>query len=120
MRWQLQDIERLHLGLIGVAVCAAALVGWRAAASLLLGGAVMAANVWLMRQLTDRLLVHAAGRPGMVVVLMLAKFSLFIGLLMLLFWRVPLDAVAFGIGASLLLVATLVTVLRAPRAAATN
>jgi hypothetical protein len=120
MRWQLQDIERLHLGLIGAAVCAAALVGWLSAASLLLGGAVMAANVWLMRQLTDRLLVRAAGRPGMVVALVLAKFSLFIGLLMLLFWRVPLDAVAFGIGASLLLVATVVTALRPQRAAATT
>ena len=45
MSWRLQDIERLHLGLLGAAVCVAALAGVRPAASLLLGGAVMAANV---------------------------------------------------------------------------
>jgi hypothetical protein len=47
---------------------------------------------------------------------MLIKFTLFIGLLGLLFWRVPLDPLAFGIGATLLLVACVVSALRRPTA----
>jgi len=118
MRLRLEDIERLHLGLLAVAVCAAGATGWLAPLSLLLGGAVMGGNFWLMRQLAMRLLAPDGQRPGVVMALMLAKFSLFVGLVGLLFWRVALDPLAFGVGASLLLIACVVAALRQPRALA--
>jgi len=120
MGLRLQDIERLHLGLLAAAVCAAYATGWLAPASVLLGGAVMAANFWLMRQLASRLLASGGRRPGIVLGLMLLKFTLFIGLIGLLFWRVRIDPLAFGVGATLLLVACVGAALRQPRALATT
>lgn len=117
MGTRLQDIERLHLGLLAAAVCAAYLSSQLAALSLLLGGAVMGVNFWLLRQLAGRLFTPERRRPEVVLGLMLTKFTLFIGLLGLLFWRVPLDPLAFGIGASLLLVACVAATLRRPSAA---
>ncbi len=118
MSLRLQDIERMHLGLLAAAVCAAAVSGWLAPRSVLLGGAVMAANFWLMRQLGARVFSGDRRRPGLVVALMLAKFTLFVGLLGVLFWRVPVDPLAFGIGATLLLIACVIAALRQPRALA--
>ena len=118
MGLRLQDIERLHGALLAASVCAAYVTGWVAPVSLLLGGAVMGANFWLMRQLATRLVTPGRRRPGVVLGLMLAKFSIFIGLVGLLFWRVTLDPLAFGIGASLLLVACVVAALSQPRVAA--
>ena len=115
MGLRLQDIERLHIGLLAAAVCAAYATGWLAPLSLLLGGAVMGVNFWLMRQLSTRLFTPAAHRPGVVLGLMLLKFSLFMGLVGLLFWRVQLDPLAFGVGASLLLIACVGAALRQPR-----
>lgn len=115
-RTQLQNIERLHLGLLAAVVCAAYFSSPFAALSLLLGGAVMGINFWLLRQLAARLVSAEPRRSEVVVGLMLAKFSLFIGLLGLLFWRMPLDPLAFGIGASLLLLACLASTLRRPSA----
>jgi ABC-type Mn2+/Zn2+ transport system permease subunit len=114
MGLRLQSIERLHLGLLAVAVCAAYATGWLAPLSLLLGGAVMGANVWLMRQLAARLFTSKRQRPWFVLAAMLGKFSLFVGLLTALFWRVPLDPLAFGFGATLLLVACVIAALRRP------
>ena len=95
------------------------LSGRLAPLSLLLGGAVMGANFWLMRHLAAPALRTAsgAGRQSLLG-LVLAKFSVFIGLLALLFWRVPLEPLAFGVGATLLLVACVVAALRQPRALA--
>jgi hypothetical protein len=117
MGLRLQDIERLHLGLLAVALCAAYASGRLAPLSLLLGSAVMGGNFWLMRQLAARV-VTAQRRPALVLGLMLAKFSLFLGLLGLLFWRVRLDPLAFSVGATLLLVACVIAALRQPRALA--
>jgi hypothetical protein len=117
---RVQDVERLHAGLLVAALCVALATGWLSAPSLLLGGAVMAANVWILRQLAARLLTAGADRrrrPGIVVALLLAKFTIFMGLLGLLFWRVPVDALAFAVGATLLLVACVIAALRAPRLA---
>jgi len=120
MGLRLQDIERLHLVLLGAAVCVAYVTGRLAAPSLLLGGGVMGANFWLMRQLAGRLFTGGGRRPEVVLVLMLLKFSLFLGLLGLLFWRVPLDPLAFGVGASILLIACVVAALRRPLAPAVS
>lgn len=104
---RLEQIERVHFALIAVVSAVAALTGWFGAGSVALGGGVMAANVWLLKQITRRLLTpgDATARPGVVLLLVLAKFSIFLGLLGLLFWRVPLDPMAFAAGATLLMVA---------------
>lgn len=118
MTARLRDIERLHLGLLAGVVCAVWLTGWLSAPSVLLGGAVMGVNFWLMRQLAARLLVPArVEQPGLVMLFMVAKFALFVGLLALLFWRVPVGGVSFAAGATLLLVASVLTTLRVPQPA---
>ena len=113
---RLRDIERLHLGLLAISVCVAYASGWLAAPSLLLGGAVMHANLWLMRQLGQRLLAATQRRTTMIA-LVVAKFSLFMGLLGLLFWRAPVEPLAFGVGATLLPLSCVAVALRAARAA---
>jgi hypothetical protein len=118
MGLRLQDIERLHLGLLLALLSASLLSGWLSPASLLLGGAVMGVNFWLMRHLASRLLTPGGRRPAVVLTLMLGKFTLFIGLLGLLFWRVTLDPLAFAVGVTLLPVACVVAALRAPSAVA--
>jgi len=113
---QLEQIEKLHLGLIALVAAAAWLSGWMGAGSVVLGGGVMAANVWLLKQIARRALTPqmAAQRPGVVLLLVLAKFSIFLALLGLLFWRVPLDPMAFAVGATLLMIACVVVALAAP------
>ncbi len=107
MSIQLEQIERVHLVLIAVTAAAAWATGWFGPGSVALGGLVMAANVWLLKRISRRVLTPAAAaqRPGVVLLLVLAKFSIFLGLLALLFWRVPLDPMGFAVGATLLLVA---------------
>jgi len=98
-----------------VVVGFAIITGWLSAWSVLLGGAVMGVNFWLMRQLLRRLVGGSGGsvcRTPVVIGLVIAKFSIFMGLLALLFWRVPLDAISFGVGATLLLIACVVAALR--------
>lgn len=112
---RLREIERLHLGLLAAAVCAAWLSGWLAPASVLLGGAVMLLNLRLLSALVARLIApDRSGSPGLVMALMLGKFALFIGLLALLIWRVPVDVPGFALGATILLVAITLSSLRAP------
>ncbi len=110
---QLEQIERVHFGLIAVATAGAWLTGWMGPGSVALGGGVMAGNLWLLKQISRRLLTPktAAARPGVVLLLVLAKFSIFLGLLGLLFWQVPLDPMAFAAGATLLMVACVVVAL---------
>jgi len=85
--------------------------------SLLLGGIVMGVNFWLLRLVTNvlRPSVLEAGKPGRVALAIAAltlKFALFLGLLGLLFWRVPIDGLSFAVGVTLLLVACLLEVAR--------
>lgn len=111
---RLETIERLHFGLLAAAVCAAYLSGWFGAGSVLFGGAVMALNFWLLKQMARRLVTPGRERRAWIVpVLMIGKFSVFLGLLSLLFWRVPLDPMGFAVGATVLLVACVVAALRA-------
>lgn len=114
---RLREVERLHLGLLAVAVCAAFASGWLAAPSLLLGGAVMGANLSLMRQLARRMFASTTPRRTTMVALVVAKSAIFMALLGLLFWRAPIDALAFGVGATLLSVACVVAALRPTRVA---
>jgi hypothetical protein len=107
------NIQRLHAALLAAVCALAAATGWLAPSGVLLGGAVMGLNFWLMEQIFRRLLVPGSEqRPVLVFGLVFAKFTLLLGLLGLLFWRVPLDALAFGVGATLLLVACVAAALR--------
>jgi hypothetical protein len=117
---QLEQIEKVHFALIAAATALAWATGWGGPGSVALGGGVMAANMWLLKQIAKRLLTpkSAVKRPGVVLLLVLAKFSIFLGLLGLLFWRVPLDPMAFAAGATLLMVACLVVALGGQQTAA--
>lgn len=115
MNSRLREIERLHLGLLAVAVCAAYLSGRLAPASVLLGGAVMLVNLRLLSALVARLLSpDRAGSPAAVLGIMLGKFVVFVALLALLIWRIPIDVMAFALGATVLLVAITLSSLRPP------
>ena len=115
MNSRLREIERLHLGLLGVAVCAAYLSGWLAPASVLFGGLVMLINLRLLSSLVARLASpDRAGSPGVVLALLLGKFAVFLVLVALLFWRAPIDVMAFALGATMLLLAITFSSLRHP------
>lgn len=113
MKLRLESIERLHIGLLALTVGFAALTGWLAPASVALGGVVMAVNFWVMRQLFRHVALWGTGRRGGVVVaLAVMKFGLFLALLALLFRRLPLHALSFAAGATVLLTACVVETLR--------
>jgi hypothetical protein len=114
---RLREVERLHGGLLAGAVCAAIASGWLSAPSLFLGGAVMGANLWLMRQLARRMFASTTPRRATMVALVVAKFAIFMLLLGLLFWRAPIDALAFGVGTTLLPLACVGAALRPTRGA---
>lgn len=115
MNSRLREIERLHLGLLVGVACVAYLAGWRAAGSILLGGLVMLANLRLLGTLVARLVSpDRAGSPGAVLGIMLGKFVLFVGVLALIIWRLPIDVLGFALGATVLLVAITLSSLRTP------
>lgn len=110
---RLEDIERVHLGLLALTVLLSLFTGWFSVGSVMLGAGVMGANFWLLRQMMRRMLTpKRAQRPVLMLALVLAKFSLFIGLLALLFWGGRIDPAGFGVGATLLLVACVLVAVR--------
>ena len=116
MKFRAQDIQKLHLELVGTSTAVAFLTPGLSAPSLLAGGAVMGADFWLMGQIAQR--VFEPGRkPGWIAALMVAKFALLLGPLAILFWRAPIEPLSFGLGATLLLVACVVAALRGRAAA---
>lgn len=84
--------------------------------SVLFGGAVMGLNFWILRKFFGYLLSPDGHRRApTVVVLGVAKQLVFFGLVGLLFWRVALDAIAFAIGVTMLMIACVtVTISRQP------
>ena len=51
MTLRIEDIEKLHLALVGALAMVAVISGWLGAGSVLLGGGLMALNVWLIKQM---------------------------------------------------------------------
>ena len=98
--------------LLGAAAVLAIATGWLQVGSLLLGGAVMGANFRLLKEIVRRVVRPGRGR-AFAMLLFAAKFGLFIGLLSLVFWRVPVDGLSFAVGVTLLLSACVVEALRA-------
>jgi hypothetical protein len=117
MAVDLTRITKLHVGLLGATGGLSYATHIGAPGSLLLGGAVMGANFYLLRVMSNLLVARAMdpsrrGRKAVAVVAMLLKFTLFLGLLGLLFWRVPVEGMSFAVGVTLLLVACVLEVLR--------
>ena len=117
MSVDLTRISKLHVGLLGATGSVAYATHWMEPISLLLGGAVMGANFWLLRLITNVLRRGALdpgkrGRAALAVAAFVLKFGLFIGLLAALFWHLPIEGMSFALGVTLLLVACLLEVAR--------
>lgn len=107
----LEKIEVLNVAL----VCGSALFGWTAGLvhvpSLVLGGAVMQANFWLLKKIVRTVLAPGEGRTSRrmrAAAWLTAKGVLLLLLLSALFVRYPVRAGSFAIGASLLLLACVI------------
>src|SRR5262249_9055600 len=116
MAVELRRIGKLHLGLLGAAGAVAYGTRWVEPGSLLLGGAVMGLNFWLLRGITsvmrpDLLDPGKRGRVALAVTAFVLKFGLFIGLLAALFWRLPIEGMSFALGVTVLLVACVLEVM---------
>lgn len=116
MTSDLQQIQRVHAVLVTATAAAVAASGIASGWGVFLGGAVMGLNFWIMRKFFGYLLSPDLNkRAATVVALGIAKQLLFFGLVSLLIWRVNLDAIAFAIGVTILLVACVtVTLARQP------
>lgn len=101
----IDQIQRLHWRLLGVTAGLAGVTTALSPWSILVGGAVMGANVWVLRSLVQCVVGSQARRVGPVMVLGLLKQLVFLGLLGTLLWHADLDAVGLAVGVSLLAVA---------------
>ena len=113
MAVDLTRIGKLHVSLVGATGSLAYATHWGEPGSLLLGGAVMGANVWLLRRIAGVLSgggMNPAkrGRVALAVTAFVLKFGLFLGLLVALFWRLPIEGMSFAFGVTLLLVACVI------------
>ena len=110
MAVDLRRIGRIHVGLVGATGGVAYATHWAEPGSVLLGGAVMGANFYLLRLIAhllrpDAFAPEKRGRIALAVAAFVLKFGLFLGLLAALFWRVPIEGMSFALGVTLLLVA---------------
>ncbi len=117
MAVDLTRIGKLHVGLVGASSSVAYATHWAEPGSLLLGGAVMGANFYLLRLITnlfrpDSFDSTKRGRAALAVAAFVLKFGLFLGLLAALFWRLPIEGMSFALGVTLLLVACVLEVAR--------
>jgi predicted benzoate:H+ symporter BenE len=117
MAVDLSRISKLHFSLLGASGGLAYATHLGEPGSLLLGGAVMGTNFWLMRMIAH-FLRSASVDPkrrssaGLAVGAFMLKFGLFLALIAALFWRLPIEGMSFAFGATLLLVACVVEAVR--------
>jgi len=117
MAVDLTRIGKIHVGLLGATGGAAYATHFAEPGSILLGGAVMGANFYLLRLITNLLRPDAfdpekRGRVALAVAAFVLKFGLFLGLLAALFWHLPIEGMSFALGVTLLLVACVLEVAR--------
>lgn len=117
MAIDLNRITKFHVGLVGATGGLSYATHLGEPGSLVLGGAVMGANFYLLRLMTDMLRPDPTrpARARLAVAAMTLKFALFLGLLGMLFWRVPIEGMSFATGVTLLLVACVLEVVRDDR-----
>lgn len=113
----LARIGKWHVGLLGLAGGVAYATHWIEPGSLLLGGAVMGVNFYLLKLIAGALRpdAHEPGKRGRTVLAVGAfvlKFGLFLGLLAALFWRLPIEGMSFACGVTVLLVACVIEATR--------
>ena len=105
----IERIERLHWGLLALAVLLSWLVPMFSPLSVAAGGVFMGMNVNLMKRLLRRVLrPGGATRIAPAMALLALKMCLFLGLLLLLFRRIPIDGLSFAGGATVFLVAAVI------------
>ncbi len=116
MTSDLQQIQRVHAILVVATAALVAATGLVSAWGVFFGGAVMGLNFWVLRKFFGYVLSpDVSKRSRTIVALGIAKQLLFFGLVSILFWRIELDAIAFAIGVTILLVACVaVTLVRQP------
>lgn len=107
----IDQVERLHWWMLAAVTLVAALVPGASPVSLAAGGLFMGTSVNLMKRLVARL-VRPGGRLAPALALLTAKTALFLGLLVLLFKRIPIDGMSFAGGATVFLVAAVVSAVR--------
>ena len=117
MAVDLTRIGKIHIGLLGATGGVAYATHFAEPGSVLLGGAVMGANFYLLRLITNLLRPDAfdaekRGRVALAVAAFVLKFGLFLGLLAALFWHLPIEGMSFALGVTLLLVACVLEVAR--------
>lgn len=112
MAVDLTRISTLHVGLVGASSGLAYATHWAEPGSVLLGGAVMGINFWLLRLITNLLRPGGRARAALALGAFILKFTLFLALLAALFWRVPIEGMSFALGVTLLLVACVIEALR--------
>ena len=110
-------IECVHAGLVCAAAGALALaVGQVGATSVLLGGALIWANVWLFKQLFGFLVRRQPARQRLAIALLFAKLPLLWGL----FWLstrarlIAVDGVGLAVGVTCFPVAVVLVALALP------
>jgi hypothetical protein len=108
----IEAIERLHWVLLAAAVAAAFAIPSASPASVAAGGAFMGANVNLMKHLLRRVLRPGGPSLAPAMILLVLKFCLFLGLLVLLFERIPIEGLSFAAGATVFLFAAVIGALR--------
>lgn len=117
MAVSLARVGKTHIGLVAAAAAMAVAGGVGDPLSLVLGGAVMGANLWLLRVMTDVMVRRSASDDGglgagLAVGAIVLKFGLFLGLVAALLARVPIEGVSFAVGVTLLLAACVVEAVR--------
>lgn len=117
-------VERTALGLVGVATLASLLVGDRAVVlGIGVGGGMAAVNFMALRRILGSIFRSAGSNPqkqAVMAVLLMLKFGVLAASLYLVLRYVPLSALAFLVGVSLVVLAIfaegLVSMLRGPAA----
>ena len=108
----IEAVERLHWLLLAGAVGLAFLVPEASPASVAAGGGFMGANVNLMKHLLRRVLRPGGPSLAPAMILLVLKICLFLGLLVLLFRRIPIDGLSFAAGATVFLIAAVIGAVR--------
>lgn len=116
MAVDLRRVAKVHGALLLLVAATAYATQWVEAGSVLLGGAVMGANLWLLSLIAGALTPSPEAEPGrgktaLAIGALVLKFGLFLGLLAMLFWRLPIDVVGFAVGITVLLIACVVATL---------